>query len=188
MTSAGGGADEDAGGGSEIALCVAGTHLIVSTPRIVEELARREGKEVESLNDTPLYRSLASRVPGATTLLNYSSPEVIEDLIAQIRAIPAEVEIEDDGDGDEDPNRVPSRRRIAPLPAASSKDDASRDLEKLGEDLVKLFKKLPPGKGLGKRARAHQSGGVRRGKGNRHSRGLRPERNRLPVRRDGRKA
>jgi len=150
MTSASRGGDEDAGGDSEIALCVAGTHLIVSTPRIVEELARREGKEVESLNDSPLYRSLASRVPGATTLLNYSSPEVIEDLIAQIRAIPDEVEIEDDGDGDEDPNRGPFEAENRSAPAASSKDDASRDLDKLGEDLVKLFKKLPAGKGLGK--------------------------------------
>ena len=151
MTSGGGdGGDEDSGGDSEIALCVAGTHVIVSTPRLVEELARREGKEVESLNDSPLYRSLASRVPGATTLLNYSSPEVIEDLIAQIRALPAEVEIEDDEDGDEDPKRGPFEAENRSAPAASPKDDASRDLEKLGEDLVKLFKKLPEGKGLGK--------------------------------------
>ena len=105
MSSGAGGRGEDGEDVSEIAICVAGTHLIVSTPKIVEELARREGKEVESLNDAPLYKSLASRVPGATTGLNYSSPEVFEDLITQLRAIPDEVAGELGLDDDPDPDR-----------------------------------------------------------------------------------
>ncbi|MBI4603698.1 MAG: hypothetical protein HY721_17225 [Planctomycetes bacterium] len=93
------GQDEEEGGGKvkgkaepkdaadePIALAVTESHFVVGLPRgHAEEVIRRVGKEVKSVNDSPGFKAVAARFPPSAIALSYQSSELLEYAFAMIR-------------------------------------------------------------------------------------------------------
>ena len=83
----GGTPDEDAGGGiGTPALGITETHLVFGMSKnSVEEVIRRTGKEVKSLNDAPGLKALSSEIPPSSILLAYESADGFEYLFYMLK-------------------------------------------------------------------------------------------------------
>src|SRR5262249_27803136 len=78
------------------------THFAFGSSRnTVEEVIRRVGKEVKSINDSPDFKSVAASVPPPSIFLSYDSPATIEYMLYQIKEVISGINSGDEGDDDD---------------------------------------------------------------------------------------
>jgi hypothetical protein len=116
---AGDGDDKDraagAGGPPAPALAITENHFVFAMKKpIAEELIRRVGKEVKSINDAPGFKAVASQLPATGIVVSYTSPQYIEYVVDMVRDMAKSAGAEG-GDGED----AELAELVAKLPAGA---------------------------------------------------------------------
>jgi len=107
----GDGSDEDKAGAeggdsSPFALAITESHFVIGVPRsVTEEIVRRVGKEVKSVNDSAGFKAIAGLFPPTATSISYQSAESFQaalEMLGEIFAGAAET-VEDVVDDPDEP-------------------------------------------------------------------------------------